>query len=413
MLPLLAVALALLGGGVAAASLVSQRSRPDAPEFAVVPTGLRVRVLGIDGLERRMTEQRVAKGEMPNLQALLSRGASGRLLAEPESVPVIVWTTVATGRGPEAHGVSATSARRLLGMHTPFGGSESTLVRSLGAATDLLRITRSEPPSAALRAVKAFWNVASEKGLRVGVVNWWATWPAEPVNGFVVTDRAFFKIEKGEPSDREAQPPDLFPRLASVVPKDAERTRRLDGFALGAVSIAGGPPPDVLAVYLPGLDIESMQQLGESGAADLAGLDARLEAVRSYYRFVDGLVGDAVRGLGPNDVLVLVGDPGRLARRAPERAEGLLIVAGGPAQKADLGVVSERDVAPTVLHLAGLPISRELDGKVLEAALGPEFRSTHAVRSVPTYGRRNVAQAASSDFDREMLEQLKSLGYVQ
>ena len=42
----------------------------------------------------------------------LARGAHARLRAEPERVPAIVWTTIATGRGPEAHGILSADTRR-------------------------------------------------------------------------------------------------------------------------------------------------------------------------------------------------------------------------------------------------------------------------------------------------------------
>lgn len=156
-----------------------------------------------------------------------------------------------------------------------------------------------------------------------------------------------------------------------------------------------------------------MQQLGDAPASDIVGLDAKLAAVRDQYRLVDGLVGQAVAGLGPRDVLVLVGDPGRLARGGTAPAEGLFVLSGPPVAPGDLGAVSERDVAPTVLHLLGLPKSRELDGRVLEPALSESFRRNHPVRLVASYGRRPPSRAAQSDFDQDVLEQLKSLGYIQ
>jgi hypothetical protein len=238
------------------------------------------------------------------------------------------------------------------------------------------------------------------------------------VNGYVVTERALFKLEKGGAFERETAPPDVFERLRPLAAAAAEKPRGIDAFALGAARmLRAGGPPDVEAVYLPGLDIATMQHLGEGGAAggavaDLAGLDARLDAVRAYYRFVDGLVGEVADALAGGDVLVLVGDPGRMARRSGT-AEGILVLAGGPAVAGDLGSVSERDVAPTVLHLAGLPASRELEGQVLEAALAPAFRSAHPLRTVASYGRRAPGRPAESAFDRDMLEELRALGYVQ
>jgi hypothetical protein len=417
MLPLLAVAAILLGGGVAAASYLASAAGAEAPDFAVVPTGLRVRVLGIDGLDARMVDQLRGRGELPRLDALLRSGAHARLLAEPEQVPAIVWTTIATSRGPEVHGIQSAGARRFAGMRTPVAlGEASRLERALGAAADLLRLTRSQPATSVLRGAKTFWNVASEKGLRVGIVNWWATWPADTVNGYTVTDRALFKIERGGPLDREVYPPAAFDRLKplATAASEADRARTIDRFCLGAARLLREEsPPDIEAVYLPGLDIFTMQQVGDASPSDLPELDARLDAVRAYYRFVDGLVGEVVDGLSAQDVLVLVGDPGRLARRSTSPAAGLLILHGGPVIPADLGAASERDVAPTVLHLAGLPRSRELSGQVLEAALDAGFRRAHPVRTVDTYGRRRAARPAESAFDRDMLEELRSLGYIR
>ena len=415
LLPLLAAA-ALVYGTVIAAAAYFERRVPEAPDYAVVPTGLRVRVLGIDGFERRMTEQMLARGEMPHLEALLASGAHARLRAEPERVPAIVWTTIATGRGPDAHGIQATGTRRITGMRTPLAleSDESPFVSALGAATDLLRLTRRSPPTSVLRSVKAFWNVASEKGLRVGIVNWWATWPADAVNGFLVSDRAFFKVEKGGAPDREVYPEDAFARLRELPPDPGDRPRSLDRFQLAAArALRGARRPDIEAIYLPGLDILTTQRLGESPVGDVAGLDARLGEIRDYYRFIDGLIGEEAEGRGAADVLVVVGDPGRLARGGPQLPEGTMVLAGGPVRPGDLGLVSSRDVAPTVLHLAGLPISRELDGAVLEAALEPRFLSAHPVRTVPSYGQRKPARPTESAFDREMLEELRSLGYIR
>lgn len=410
-------AAAVFAAAVGAAAWISSAESPPAPDFAVVPTGLRLRVLAIDGLERRMAEHLIAQGQLPSLARLLSTGARAGLQAEPERVPAIVWTTVATGRGPEAHGILSAESRRVAGLRTPapLGDQRNAFASALGAATDLLRLTRPQPASVALRGVKAFWNVASDKGLRVGVVNWWASWPAEPVNGYLVTDRALFKCEKGGAFDRETHPAEVFERLRGLLDTGGdERSRRIDRFHLGAARLLrAGTPPDLEAVYLPGLDIFTMQQLGQGAASDLAALDSKLGAVRDEYRFVDGLIGELIAQLGPREVLVLVADPGRLARTGSASAEGLLVLAGGPIVAADLGVASERDVAPTVLHLLGLPRSRELDGRVLEAALAAEFRGAHPVRFVESYGQRAPSRGAESVFDREVLEELRSLGYIQ
>src|SRR5262249_51526646 len=168
-LPLLALVAAILGAGLAAARSVTEDARAIAPDFAVVPTGLRVHVIGIDGLDRRMAEQMIAQGGMPRLAELRARGAHAALRAEAEQVPAIVWTTIATGRGRAAHGIGATGTRRLAGMRTPVAlGDEGPLARGLASAADLLRLTRAQPATSVLRRAKTFWNVTSDKRLPVG-----------------------------------------------------------------------------------------------------------------------------------------------------------------------------------------------------------------------------------------------------
>jgi len=409
-------AIAIVFAAVVAAAAMVERPATDAAalDFAVRPTGLSVRLLGIDGLDRRMAEQMIAQGEMPNLQALLASGAHAPLRAEPEQVPAIVWTTIATARGPEAHGIQAAGARHLPGMRTPVPlAGESALSRAVGTAADLLRLTRTRPASSVLRGAKAFWNVASEKGLRVLVVNWWATWPADAVNGQIVTDRALLKIERGGAPDRETHPDALLEQLRPVAAATTspDRASRIDSFASGAARRLRAPGVDLEAIYLPGLDIVTMQQL-EGASGDPAALSARMDAVRAHHRLVDDAIGAARQDAGPGAVLVVVGDPGRLARRSPG-AEGLLVLAGAPVKPGLLAAGSERDVAPTVLHLLGLPVSAELEGAPREDALADAFRAANPVRRVATYGRPPAGRARDSAFDREMLEELRSLGYIQ
>jgi hypothetical protein len=72
--------------------------------------------------------------------------------------------------------------------------------------------------------------------------------------------------------------------------------------------------------------------------------------------------------------------------------------------------VTDLDLLPLTLALVGYPVSRELGGRVPTACLdlGPERPA------IDTYGTRPPgAEAASSDYDPEMLERLRSLGYLK
>jgi predicted AlkP superfamily phosphohydrolase/phosphomutase len=66
----------------------------------------RVVVIGIDGGSWNAIDPLIAAGELPNLAALVARGGAADLdTVEPLTSPV-VWTSIATGRRPEVHGVS-------------------------------------------------------------------------------------------------------------------------------------------------------------------------------------------------------------------------------------------------------------------------------------------------------------------
>ena len=90
-----------VASGVAAASYLASAAGVEAPDFAAVPTGLHVRVLGIDGLDRKMVELMRMDGELPRLEHLVQASAHARLAAEPEQVPAIVWTTMSSASTAE------------------------------------------------------------------------------------------------------------------------------------------------------------------------------------------------------------------------------------------------------------------------------------------------------------------------
>ncbi len=93
---------------------------------------------------------------MPNWKRLTAEGYSASLTSFMPVLSPIVWTTVATGVGPDVHRVlDFQEVDAKTGQKVPISGDS--------------------------RAVPAVWNVASAAGLKVGVVGWWATHPAEEV----------------------------------------------------------------------------------------------------------------------------------------------------------------------------------------------------------------------------------------
>jgi predicted AlkP superfamily phosphohydrolase/phosphomutase len=84
----------------------------------------RVFVIGIDGGSWNVIDPMLEAGELPALQALIEKGGSANLeTVEPLTSPV-VWTSIATGRRPESHGITdffstrATIAVPTIGSHS-------------------------------------------------------------------------------------------------------------------------------------------------------------------------------------------------------------------------------------------------------------------------------------------------------
>lgn len=433
--------LAFAGAGVLLmiTAPASGGDRTEGPALTVVPSGLRVRVVAIDGIDPGVLESLSAAGRIPALSAAF-RPTRAHLAAENTRDPARAWTTIATGQPAEAHGVRGLETRRVAGLQgTVASGDASGPGGALRAATDLLRLTRPAIASGTERREKTMWEVASDAGLRIAVVNWWATWPASAGgrgDGVVLSDRATLRLERGGALDAEIAPAALYGRLQARWPAIRERAEamatqslgtvatgdpgvravllrsaELDAIQLGLAREVSDPRPDLLAVYLPGLDIAQHALVGADGVAGTASsLAARVDGLREYYVFLDRLLQESLAAID-GELVVVVALPGR----ANPNAAGVMGLAGSVARTDAQIDGRATDVMPTVLHALGVPISRALDGKPLTALLGDAYVQRYPVREVASYGRPSTQrpERTGQPLDQEMIERMRSLGYVR
>lgn len=69
----------------------------------------KILVLGVDGMDPKLTKKFVAQGKMPNVQKFIERGACREDLCMLGAQPTItppMWTTMATGAYPMTHGIT-------------------------------------------------------------------------------------------------------------------------------------------------------------------------------------------------------------------------------------------------------------------------------------------------------------------
>jgi len=144
-------------------------------------TGLTI--LGLDGATWDVIDILIARGELPGFKALKESGAWGDLDTFVPTESVSIWTSLATGVTPTRHGIQ-TFTRRIPG-------------------TD-----RFVPSPGTDRQVPAIWNIVSDAGQSVVSVKWFASWPAEPVNGAMLSPR----LEK-EDAEPRTWPTELFSEI--------------------------------------------------------------------------------------------------------------------------------------------------------------------------------------------------------
>lgn|GEM_PF-5366081 len=124
------------------------------PSTGTGGSGPRLLVLGIDAVDHEIVVDLMSRGKLPSISSLTEQGAFGPFETEQPIISPVLWTTIATGKGREAHGVD---------------GFYNT--------SDHVR-------------VKRLWDILVERGWSIGLFRWLVTWPPpEEVNGFWIPDQ--------------------------------------------------------------------------------------------------------------------------------------------------------------------------------------------------------------------------------
>jgi len=398
----------------------------------------RVLLIGIDGASPRVVTPMLAAGRLPYLAELARQGVWGPLRSQIPLASPRIWNTIATGKEPEKHGIRS-------------------FVRREGDHLELLLSSD--------RKTHALWNIASDAGLTVGVVNFWNTYPPERVDGVMVSDHLLAaevegreKLAHAAPAPRGpvVYPEDWEPRIAALLASGSRAVEVADPFAgnraLPAWVFLNGNPlsarfaedevlarialeidaeirPELLMVLLPGIDRVSHLIWGGLELPDLyppalrpspAERAAMVAALEAYYAYTDALIGALLARYGPDDLVLVVSDHGfeagvtsgflTGAHRSEAAALGVIfargpgIPAGRPA-----GPVSVLDVAPTVLAWLGLPAAADMDGRPAPFLVVPP------AGAVASYDVRPVERLAPAPSGAEdaIVEQLRHLGYVE
>ena len=111
-----------------------------AASLLAVSASARVVLVGVDGASWSVIDPLLAAGELPSLSEITERGVTAELeTVEPVNSPT-VWTSIATGRSPEAHGVTD-FLKTAVSLQVP------TIFERLAAQGRLENIKKIHPPS--------------------------------------------------------------------------------------------------------------------------------------------------------------------------------------------------------------------------------------------------------------------------
>ncbi len=418
---LLAAISLVLGSGCA--------GRPESPKVVL---------LGIDGMDWRVAEPLIEEGRLPNIAAVLERGVKMDLRSiGPEMKSPIIWTSIATGKVPQKHGIG------------DFLSDEIRLFNSRGWKA------------------RAVWDILGERGYTVGVVNWWLSWPAQAVNGYMVTERIVYTAGDGYPEVVEVTaPPELGRELASHTrsvsgttnseiapflngdtwdaPDDSMVEEGVKSFRgifaadqtvldVSKYLIGSREQPDFLAIYFQGLDVTCHRYWGEwdPTSLDLYMSDELIETfsdlIPRYYERIDAAIGEILDVVDENSTVIICSDHGfRGPFRSPEgirlgismhREIGVLAAAGpGIARLSERVNGSVFDITPTLLALYNVPVGRDMDGFVLSEILDEEFMASRAVSYIPSHENGSRVKSDEPEVgvvDEAIKEKLRSLGYIE
>lgn len=396
--------------------------RMNVPESGRVETsGLKVVLIGVDGAEWAIINPLMEAGKLPTFSRLIREGASGTLKSLEPILSPIIWTTIVTGKSPDKHGI------------TWFMVKDPEQSRRF-------------PVQSTMRQCKAIWNILSDRGLTVGSIGWWASYPAERVNGFVVTDyiayHAFGLSAKGVKSsvgktfpaslyeqvtsslrDPLSVPKSDVDRFMSVTDEEYEFSAQQDfdfgnplqhfmyAYSTGTayrdmgLKLYQQYQPDYMGIYFEQVDTLSHLYMKYTepkmeGLADEF-YEKYKDVIPNYYIYQDQIIADFLETIDKDTVVIICSDHGfktgdkRLAENVATSVAkahlwheimGVVVMWGGPIEKGvEMEGASVLDITPTILYLLGQPVARDMDGKVLYDAISKDFRKKHPLRFIETY----------------------------
>lgn len=404
----------------------------------------KVLLVGWDAADWKLIKPLLEAGEVPAIERLVQTGVMGNLATLQPVLSPMLWNSIATGKRPQKHGI--------LGF-TEINPHTNTVSPALSTS----------------RKVKALWNILSQEGHRAHVVNWFASHPAEKINGVCISE--FFsrmphdyeapwplnadtihptrELEtyrdlRLHPKELDGEILQLFCPLAHEI--DQTKDRRIQVLAnliAEAISVHGAVTQilehedwDFVAVYYGSIDhfCHAFMAYHPPKMHDVSEQDFERfrDVVPNAYRFHDRMLARLLDLAGEDATVIVCSDHGFHSDHL--RPHGTPAVPAGPAYwHRDQGILMMRgpnivqdelvhgasllDITPTILQVFGLPLGRDMDGRPLLEA----FREVDHIDTIDSWEQRTgdhpdgmhtgSAEMTKAEADA-ILQQFVALGYI-
>lgn len=401
-------------------------------------------LIGWDAADWEHINPLLEKGYLPTLDKLINGGVMGNLATLQPILSPMLWNSISTGKHAHKHGI--------LGFIEPDPDN--------GGA---------RPYTSYSRKVRAIWNILSHEGYRCNVINWWASHPAEKINGCIVSNsfggvkfdprKHAFSIARGtvHPEEKaqflarfKVHPNELthqhiLPFVPDAAKFDQENDSRLESLAkvleetvtthAVGTAVMELEPWDFMAIYYTGIDHFShgFMQYHPPKMERITPEDFEMfkDVVTGAYRFHDMMLERLLQLAGPDTTVILCSDHGFQSRElrpigTPREPAGPAIwhrrygvfIANGPGIKKDERIygASLVDITPTILTLLGLPIGSDMDGRPLLEIFEkpPEVKAIPSWESVEgDFGMHTSETKLDAEEAQELMQQFVALGYVE
>ncbi len=404
-----------------------------------------VLLIGVDAGEWDVLGPLLDNGKVPSFARMRDQGSSGKLRSlEPLTKSPIIWASIATGKVPQKHGI--------LDFFMKQRAQERARAHAAGEG--------ESPATSNLWRARPIWQILSGLGRTVGVVGWWTTWPAQPVNGLLVSD--YVQYDNGSWPKRDAKRtyPDSLESVVDrlrvkpenvswaeifqfvppidttrVTPRQVALVQNLKWiyaadmtFYRVALECYRKKHPDFFSVYFRGVDEVSHMywDIDLPGGYNPPLTDPEAAWIKhlipNYYVFTDRMIGSFLKESDKSTDVIVCSDHGFMGGGKgvmAHKLDGMIFMMGPHVEKGgNISGATVLDVTPTILAMFGLPTARDMDGRPIPGGLDEKLvKRMEQETRLPTYETARAAgeseEPLRSPVDQELRERLRSLGYIQ